>query len=133
MANSSLLARDFAAGQLPAGPQGPRGPAGFSELTYHDNGDGGQVVPSGGGLPSQPPLEVLCPRGSEATGGAAVAFSTSTNADVTNQVVKSQFFASPSLGPFGEGWLANVTNNTGGDVRVFVRAACVTVGPPLGG
>jgi len=116
VADRSLLARDFAAGQVPAGPRGPAGPAGqngFGLLTYPING---------GTLANGATAAVITdrPRGTFATGGDTFARNAANN-DVTNQVLISQGF---NFGTGTIGWAATVTNNTGGDVTVGVEAAC---------
>jgi hypothetical protein len=76
--DASLLARDFAPGQLPAGPPGAPGPKG-------DNGNPGPAGPAGPGLTgiervtavasdSHPHATALCPEGKRAfAGGASIA------------------------------------------------------------
>ena len=116
VADSSLLARDFAAGQLPAGPQGPGGPAGqdgFGLLTYQfGNAD------VANGADARPTAD--CPSGTSATGGSVYAYSQADISNVTNQVMTAQGFN------FSDpvGWYAQVINNTGGDVSVVVNVAC---------
>jgi len=123
VADHSLLGRDFARGQLPAGPQGPPGPAGRDGFDQVTMGSIQQTIPTG----TSDRLVVHCERGTAPTGGTASAFTaTDTPEDVTNQVVNGQFFDGGSTRVPLLGWAANVTNNTGGDVRVNVDVACAT-------
>jgi hypothetical protein len=123
VANRSLLRRDFAPGQLPAGPQGPPGPAGRDGFDQVTRNSLGHTLPSG----ASDRLVVHCDRGTAPTGGSAIAF-TATDApkDVTNQVVNGQTFDGGTTRVPLLGWAANATNSTGEDVRVFVDVACAT-------
>jgi hypothetical protein len=122
--NSSLLARDFKAGQLPAGPTGPRGATGATGArgAAGTNGFGLLTYPVGSDVVADGVSTVVtadCPPGTSATGGDAFALD-ATDTDVTNRVLTAQGFNFKD--PIG--WIALVTNTTGGDVTVLVHVAC---------
>jgi hypothetical protein len=128
--NHSLLATDFAAGQIPAGPAGPPGPAGpagkdaFGELIYaseeEENPDGEQSY-----------VEADCPGGYHVTGGGIWG-----NLGTPGQNINSSFPTSGE-GDFGNiGWAGYVNNESGVDGYVVAFAICAKVdktsGPPSG-
>jgi len=119
VADRSLLGRDFAPGQLPAGPQGPAGRDGFDQVTRNSI-----RVPFPSGASDR--LVVHCERGTAPTGGSAIAQAADNGEDVTNQVVNGQTFDGGSTRVALLGWAANATNNTGEDVLVYVDVACAT-------
>jgi hypothetical protein len=106
--NGSLLAHDFKAGQVPAGPRGFTGPRGATGPAGHNgtNGFGVLVYPvqedpalANG---SSEDLEVDCPSGTFPTGGDAGAFDNANDANVGNQVIQNQFIAFDTNGnPIG--------------------------------
>jgi hypothetical protein len=136
VADHSLLARDFAKGQLRAGPQGPagpRGPAGQDAfITYGaaDSPVSNHLVPNGADTTLHSgDLGSPCPAGTLAAGGITVASTyPGPGTDVTNQVLISQDFEDPR-GPRGSGMTAHIVNHTGGTVFVEMTVACGTAKP----
>ena len=140
--NGSLVADDFKAGQLPAGPQGPQGPKG-------EKGEPGAAGAPGTQGPagvvgavtvqrtdvaladnSTGSAEAVCPAGTKAiSGGASV--------DATSDDTVKQLVSRPGNGAFNpndgdtfEGWRAVYRNSTGGAaVTIRAYAICAEVPP----
>ena len=141
----SLLARDFRAGQLPAGPRGsqgatgstgpagpagPTGPAGTNG-TDGTNGTNGATnvtvrradIAVGAG-PSTTQGTVLCQAGERATGGGFNTGGPSAYATRTVPATDGAGTSTPGATPVG--WSATVRNQTGGGAttgNVFVVCA----------
>jgi hypothetical protein len=111
--NGSLLADDFKAGQIPAGPAGPQGPAGPPGVSQR------QVVTASTATDSSTPKQVTatCPAGKQAIGGGA---------GLTGPAGPA-LFASLPIGTnqwFGYGYEVNAT---GGAWRVTAYVVCARV------
>jgi hypothetical protein len=113
--NASLRAADFAAGQIPAGPQGPAGPPGTSGLQL--------ISGSGASNSSTPKSEQQdCPAGKRAVGGGGVITGVATNTFLS---------ASRPTDP-GTGWTATGRESSGGNAgswAVQTWVVCATVSP----
>jgi hypothetical protein len=139
--NRTLLARDFKAGQLPAGPPGPKGDRG-ERGPKGETGPQGPAGTRGPAGPAGPPglrgvvgweqrttpvtvkgpglasVRVNCPAGKRALGGGVLV----SNANLDTQVRQS--------GPDGQatGWVATVLNNGGAPIIATVAVICGAVG-----
>lgn len=126
--DGSLLAKDFKAGQLPAGAQGPQGPQG----TQGEQGPAGpQGAPgiSGFQIVEAAPINVdpgrtsqqtvNCPAGKKAISGG---YETSSSTDVTLNRTGPSTTA-------GAAWYVRITNNTGVAKTWNAQAVCVNVAP----
>jgi hypothetical protein len=116
--NASLRAVDFAAGQIPVGPQGPAGPQG-------PPGASGLQVISGSGVSnsSSPKSQQQdCPAGKRAVGGGGVITGSATNT----------FLSTSRPTDAGTGWIAIGRESTGGNAgswAVQTWVVCVTSAP----
>jgi hypothetical protein len=116
--NASLRAADFAAGQIPRGPQGPAGPQG-------PPGASGLQMISGSGVSnsSSPKTQQQdCPAGKKAIGGGAV---------LTGSTANTFLGASRPTDP-GTGWIATGRESSGGNAgswAVQTWLVCANVGP----
>ena len=148
--NGSLLAADFKAGQLPAGPQGPKGDTGAPGL-QGPKGDPGENGPKGdtgaAGVPGQPGLPAganavirrasknilantddwaaaYCQPGERATGGGGF-FSDIVPGDaiIVSRPTNSQLQAPDGAAPVA--WLAYAHNAAASTRTFFVAAVCV--------
>lgn len=120
--DGSLLAQDFKAGQLPAGPTGPAGPQG------PQGSPGPQGAPgiSGYEIVTGPDVNVpdrgsaqftaSCPAGKQVVGGGY---------EVTSSTDVELNRSGPSNA--GRSWFVRVTNNSGAAKTVNAQAICVTV------
>jgi hypothetical protein len=113
--NASLRAVDFAAGQIPAGPQGPAGPPGTSGL---------QLISGSGASNSSTPKSQQqdCPAGKRAVGGGGVITGTATNT----------FLSTSRPTDAGTGWVATGRESSGGNAgswAVQTWVVCATVAP----
>src|SRR6059058_2717348 len=111
--NASLRAVDFAAGQIPAGPQGPQGPPGASGL---------QVISGSGASNSSSPKSQQqdCPAGKRAVGGGGVITGSPTNT----------FLSTSRPTDAGTGWIATGRESSAGNagswaVQTWVVCASV--------
>jgi hypothetical protein len=123
--NRSLLARDFKAGQLPAGPRGPVGPAGPAGPTG-PRGATGERGPAGpAGATNVTVLQATqatlgssiatCPAGQRATGGGG--FVSSANAYLFDS-------SPPTLAQPPTAWQAQAELVAGGDAEVQAYVIC---------
>jgi hypothetical protein len=119
--NGSLLAQDFAAGQIPAGPQGPQGKPGLSGHRFA--GPTTVTLPAGEtdwGV-------VICAPGERALGGGAVGDVTTAGTSVPGVVMNSS-------SPFGNqdgspsGWRVAMTNTDTVERSFTVYVYCAKVG-----
>jgi hypothetical protein len=108
--DGSLLATDFKAGQIPAGPKGDPGPPGASEY---------QLVSSTHAVVNQVSNThtTNCPAGKKVVGGGVT----------TNSISATQgpyvYFSLPT----GTGWFAGMVRNVAGSWTMTVTAICVKV------
>jgi hypothetical protein len=138
--NGSLLAADFKAGQLPAGPagatgpagsQGPagppgpkgssgsdgsQGPAGFSSLSYVSTDFG--PFPAG----TQYGAETTCPAGKHVVGGGVVSESNNPGEQSVNSSYPSD--GTGTGDPGNSAWTAAVDNTSAGQLSFSVYAIC---------
>jgi hypothetical protein len=138
--NRTLLAGDFKAGQLPAGPRGPKGDVG-ERGPKGETGAAGPPGPRGPAGPTGPPglrgvvgweqrtnqvtvagpglasVRVNCPAGKRALGGGVIV----SNANIETQVRQS--------GPDGQatGWVVTLLNNGSSPIIATVAAICAAV------
>jgi hypothetical protein len=116
--NASLRAVDFAAGQIPVGPQGPAGPQG-------PPGASGLQLISGSGVSnsSSPKSQQQdCPAGKRAVGGGGVITGSATNT----------FLSTSRPTDAGTGWIAIGRESTAGNAgnwAVQTWVVCVTSAP----
>jgi hypothetical protein len=132
--NGSLVRGDFKPGQVPAGPrgtQGPQGPPGPRGAT----GARGASGTNGFGILRYPSVrqtfadgdadmvQVECPAGTHAVGGAAWAADTATLVTDHPEVITSSglLYTDDDI---GAGWFANVSNVSSGSVDVTVELVC---------
>lgn len=127
--DGSLLAKDFKAGQLPAGAQGPQGPQGQQGPQGPQGPAGPQGAPglSGFQIVEATPVNVdpgrtaqqtaACPAGKKAISGG---YETSASTDVTLNRTGPSSTA-------GTGWYVRITNNTGAAKTWNAQAVCVNV------
>ena len=113
--NGSLRAVDFAAGQIPAGPQGPAGPPGASGL---------QVISGSGASNSSSPKSQQqdCPAGKRAVGGGGVITGSATNT----------FLSTSRPTDAGTGWIATGRESSAGNAGSWALqtwVVCATVVP----
>src|SRR6266540_5780977 len=113
--NASLRAVDFAAGQIPVGPQGPAGPPGASGL---------QLTSGSGASNSSSPKSQQqdCPAGKRAVGGGGVIIGSATNT----------FLSTSRPTDAGTGWVATGRESSGGNAgswAVQTWVVCATVAP----
>jgi len=130
--DGSLLAKDFRAGELPAGQQGPKGDPGLpgekgpqgDKGEKGDKGDKGDPGTSGyevvtgpvsnlaNGATAQP--IVLCPAGKKPVGGGM------TTSSSTGLIIAR-------TGLSGNGWTVRVTNDSGAARSFQPQVICMTV------
>lgn len=128
--NRTLLAADFALGQIPPGPPGPAGPSG-ERGDKGDKGDaGGQGPPGVSGLQlvqgttpsnsSDKSLYVPCPAGKRVLGGGV-------SAPPSPELTVKRSYPDPQL----SGWVANVDQDAplSFSWAITVYAICATVAP----
>jgi hypothetical protein len=113
--NASLRAVDFAAGQIPVGPQGPAGPPGASGL---------QLISGSGASNSSSPKSQQqdCPAGKRVVGGGGVITGSATNT----------FLSTSRPTDAGTGWIATGRESSGGNAgswAVQTWVVCATVAP----
>jgi hypothetical protein len=113
--NASLRAVDFAAGQIPVGPQGPAGPPGASGL---------QLISGSGASNSSSPKSQQqdCPAGKRVVGGGGVITGSATNT----------FLSTSRPTDAGSGWIATGRESSGGNAgswAVQTWVVCATVAP----
>jgi hypothetical protein len=123
VANGSLLAADFKAGQLPAGPAGPAGPTGPAGPAGAPGGVRGLEVvysPSAGGAFTVKSAEAHCPAGKKVTGGGHV-ISGDTNASVA--------VSAPGAVPNPTSWYVQAIEPTATGVSwtLYAYAVCADV------
>jgi hypothetical protein len=143
----SLLARDFKAGQLPAGPRGaqgpagpagaagPAGPTGASGPQGPRGNDGAQGPPGGlsslqyvsaafGPFPAhtQYGREVSCPSGQHAIGGGVLSESATAGQQAINSSYPSDGTNTGNDGNVA--WWADVDNTSAGALSFAVYAVC---------
>lgn len=122
----SLLAADFKAGQIPAGPQGPQGPAGsdaFGELVYKVGAEV-EILAN-----EQAGVSVDCDPGYHVVGGGVA-----SSAGVTGEDVNSSY-PSKRGDPeeYGsDGWAGFVDNKTAGPQFAQALAICAKAGKVTG-
>ena len=122
--NRSLLAKDFKAGQLPAGPQGAPGPAGGTgRLTY---------VAKNTTVPADTfnSVQALCPIGQYPTGGSAdIESYIGDPAELTVNQQRPDVDEPPPGGTGRAGWAVIVDNDSDtASATIRVQAICA-VGP----
>jgi hypothetical protein len=129
--DGSLVRGDFKAGQVPAGPRGAQGPQGPRGAT----GARGANGTNGFGLLRYPSVkqtfadgdanmvQVECPAGTYAVGGAAWAADTATLVTDHPEVITSSGLLYTDA-DIGAGWFANVSNVNSGSVDVTVELVC---------
>jgi hypothetical protein len=115
--DGSLLATDFKAGQLPAGPPGPAGPAGGVsglEVVYAASIGGPFTVKSS---------EAHCPSGKKVTGGGHLIVGDKTNARLT--------VSTPGQVPNPTSWYVQALEPTptGESWTLYAYAVCANVAP----
>lgn len=124
--DGSLLAKDFKAGQLPAGPAGPQGPAGAPGAQGPQGEQGapgisGYEVVLGDLLTiadrASVQQTIRCPTGKRAIGGG---FDSNSS---TGLVVNRTGLSSAA----GTAWFVRVTNESGVERRIQAQAICVNV------
>lgn len=124
--DGSLTAADFAAGQLPAGPQGPAGPAGpkgdsFGPVVVKTESIviGGSATPSDGKWETRSVTQV-CPTGYKAI-GAGTGWSSASDTDALSTV-----YMRPVLDAAGNaiGYHARGGNDTGTSRTFTLYAFC---------
>jgi hypothetical protein len=126
--NGSLLATDFKAGQLPAGPRGPvgtagpAGPAGPQGPAGTAGGVSGLEViyaASDGGAFTVKSIEAQCPAGKKVTGGGSI-IAGATNARVT--------ISAPGQVPNPTSWYVEADEPTpsGANWTLYAYAVCAT-------
>jgi hypothetical protein len=113
--NASLRAVDFAAGQIPVGPQGPAGPPGASGL---------QLISGSGASNSSSPKSQQqdCPAGKRVVGGGGVITGSATNT----------FLSTSRPTDAGTGWIATGRESSVGNAgswAVQTWVVCATVAP----
>ncbi len=115
--DGSLLANDFAPGQIPAGPQGPPGPAGATNVTVRTK-LGPLVEPGNIGT-----VSVNCADGERATGGG---WSFSQGTFLATLVETSRPLVDKATG-VPDGWHLRYWNDGGGiDMRLTVQVICAS-------
>ena len=109
--NGSLLAADFAAGQLPAGPQGPKGDTGAPGISGYEIVYGAEVeiAPGQFGV-----ADLDCPAGKKVIAGSG---GSEGNAPIT------------LMGPYAnKDWAVAARNDGAYPLSLSVWAACANVG-----
>lgn len=118
--NQSLLAEDFAPGQLPRGPQGPQGPPGPRGPT----GTVGKLVLRTNsvtvGKSNSSEVRVSCNSGEQAVSGGAT---WQNRGDFNQTLVYSAPIYDTSAGR-ATGWVARGRNQTTGDQTFIVQVLC---------
>ena len=112
--DGSLLATDFKAGQLPAGPPGPPGGVSGLEVVYAASSGGPFTVKSS---------EAHCPSGKKVTGGGHLIVGDKTNARLT--------VSTPGQVPNPTSWYVQALEPTptGESWTLYAYAVCVSVTP----
>ena len=116
--NGSLRGADFAAGQIPTGPQGPAGPQG-------PPGAGGYQLTSGTGASnsvSPKTQEQDCPSGKKAIGGGGLLKGSLSNT----------FLQTSRPTDTGTGWIASARETSGGNAGSWALQTwviCATISP----
>jgi hypothetical protein len=119
--NRSLRSIDFAAGQIPAGPQGPAGAAG----PQGPPGTSGLQQISSTSVSNSTPVKSFqldCPSGKRAVGGGGTLTGTITNT----------FLSTSRPSDAGTGWIAaghESSAGNGGNWAVQTWVVCATVAP----
>ena len=142
--NRSLLSKDFKSGQLPRGPQGaagaqgPRGlqgapgapgapgTNGFGRLAYPFD-----AVDIANGVTDA--TAALCPDGTSPTGGDAIVQTNPAVGEPELIAVPLQYNALAFEEGVPVGWAAQLTNNTGGPITLFVEAICANASEVIPG
>lgn len=120
VANGSLLAADFKAGQLPAGPVGPAGPIGPAGTPGGVSGLQVIYSASAGGAFTVKSAEAHCPAGKKVTGGGHV-IAGDTNASVA--------VSAPGAVPNPTSWYVQAIEPTptGVSWTLYAYAVCADV------
>jgi hypothetical protein len=147
----SLLAADFKAGQLPAGPMGPAGAAGPSgaQGPAGPTGPAGSTGPAGpagaagfasltyvsedfGPFPAHTQYggEAVCTNGQHAVGGGVLAGGSNPGDQAVNSSYPSDGTGSGDQG--NSAWTAYVDNNSSTDQGFTVYAVCAPAGSVTG-
>ena len=136
--DGSLLGADFAAGQLPAGPQGPKGEKGEKG----DKGEKGEKGEEGEeGAPGATNVTVarvettipaggsgsavaVCPAGSRATGGGVNPVGVTAEAALIKSYPSTGGVSQAETGDTPTAWGGWAHNPTGGTATLYVFAIC---------
>lgn len=133
--DGSLLGADFAAGQLPAGPQGPKGEKG-EKGDKGEKGEKGEKGASGATNVTVARVETtiapggsgsavaVCPAGSRATGGGVNPVGVTAEAALIKSYPSTGGVSQAETGDTPTAWGGWAHNPTGGTATLYVFAIC---------